>query len=117
MIELAKLRIRERGTIVLASVEGEVDVSNTPLLTSQLTNAVANAATALLLDLSDLEFLDSSGVHMLYQLAERLATRQQRYAVVLPPNRAPRRAIELSGVEPESWLHGDTASALTALGG
>jgi anti-anti-sigma factor len=116
MTELAKLRIRERGPIVLASVEGEVDVSNTPKLTSELTNAVANSSTALLLDLSELEFLDSSGVHMLYELAERLATRQQRYAVVMPPRRPPRRVVELSGVEPVSWLHPDTASALTALG-
>ena len=117
MSELATLRLRERGGIVLAVVEGEVDLSNRQSLTTELTNAVANSATGLLLDLSGLEFLDSSGVHMLYELAERLANRQQRFAVVLPPNRAPRRAIELSGAEPAGWLHADTASALSALGG
>jgi hypothetical protein len=36
---------------------------------------------------------------------------------VLPPNRAPRRAIELSGAEPTNWLHADTASALLKIGG
>ena len=117
MSDLATVRIRERGHIVIATVEGEVDVSNRGDLTSQLVDAIANSATGLLLDLSGLEFMDSSGVHMLYQLADRLATRQQRFAVVLPPNRPPRRAIELSGIEPASWLHADTASALAALGG
>lgn len=117
MSELATLRIRERGTIVMATVEGEVDLSNKDSLTGELTKAVANSATGLMLDLSGLDFLDSSGVHMLYELAERLANRQQRYAVVLPLNRPPRRAIELSGVEPAGWLHADTTSALAALSG
>ena len=117
MSELATLRIRQRGTVVLAAVEGEVDLSNRDRLTAELTKSVANSATGLMLDLSGLEFLDSSGVHMLYDLAERLANRQQRYAVVLPLNRPPRRAIELSGVDPAGWLYADTASALTALGG
>jgi anti-anti-sigma factor len=114
--ELATLRIRERGTIVLASIEGEIDLSNKAALTAELTNAVSNSATGLVIDLSGLEFLDSSGVHMLYELAERLGNRQQRFAVVLPPNRPPRRAIELSGAEPAAWLHADTTSALAALG-
>ena len=46
---------------------------------------------------------------MLYDLADRLATRQQRFAVVIPPDAPPRRAIELSGVEPAAWLHADRA--------
>jgi len=115
--ELATVRIRERGKIVIATVGGEVDVSNRLGLTTRLIDAVANSATGLLLDLSELEFMDSSGVHMLYELAERLGTRQLRFAVVLPPNRPPRRAIELSGSEPRGWLHADINSALAALGG
>jgi anti-anti-sigma factor len=116
MRDLATLRIRERGTIVLATVDGEVDLSNKEALAAELTGAVSNAATGLLLDLTPLEFLDSSGVHMLYELAERLANRQQRLAVVLPPNNPPRRAIELSGVMPAEWLYPDTPTALGALG-
>ena len=46
---------------------------------------------------------------MLYDVADRLATRQQRFAVVLEPDAPPRRAIELSGVEPAAWLHADQA--------
>jgi anti-anti-sigma factor len=117
MTDLAKLRTRRRGSIVLASIEGEVDLSNRDALTADLTDAVSSSETGLLLDLGALEFMDSSGLHMLYTLAERLANRQQRFAVVLPPKSPPRRALELSGVDPAGWLHGDTASALAALGG
>ncbi len=114
--ELATLRLRERGDIVMAVVEGEIDLSNAPGLKGDLTAAVPNSAHGLLLDLTGLEFLDSSGVHMLYDVADRLATRQQRLAVVLEPDAPPRRAIELSGVEPAAWLHADQPSALAALG-
>jgi anti-anti-sigma factor len=115
--ELATLRVRERGNIILAVVEGEIDLSNAPGLRGEITGAVPNSASGLLLDLTGLEFLDSSGVHMLYDIADRLATRQQRFAVVLEANAPPRRAIELSGVEPAAWLHADQSSALAAVGG
>ena len=114
--ELAKLRVRERGALVMATVEGEIDLSNSASLLDQLTGAVSNSTSGLVLDLLALEFLDSSGIHMLYDLAERLATRQQGFAVVLEPDAPPRRAIEVSGVEPATWLHADRASALAALG-
>jgi anti-anti-sigma factor len=117
MADLATMRIRERGPVVIATVEGEVDVSNTGRILGGLTEAVGNAAQALLLDLSKLDFLDSSGVHMLYDLAERLGNRQQRFAVVIPPGSPPRRTIELSGVEPSAWLQPDQPTALATLAG
>jgi len=114
--ELATLRVRERGAIVMATIEGEIDLSNAGGLLDELTSAVSNSASGLLIDLTALEFLDSSGIHMLYDLAERLATRQQGFAVILEPAAPPRRAIEVSGVEPASWMHGDRAAGLAALG-
>ena len=115
--ELATLRVRARDDIVMAVIEGEIDLSNAAGLQGELTAAVPNSARGLLLDLTGLEFLDSSGVHMLYDIADRLATRQQQFAVVLEAEAPPRRAIELSGVEPAAWLFGDLPSALDALGG
>jgi anti-anti-sigma factor len=115
--DLATLRVRERGPVVMATIEGEVDIANSDQLLGELTRAVPNSARGLLIGLEKLEFLDSTGVHMLYNLAERLANRQQRLAVVLPHDRPPRRVVELSGVEPARWMHGDQASALASLGG
>ncbi len=114
MSDLARLRMRERGTIAIASIDGEIDVSNSARLLSRLTEAVGNAVTGVLLDLSDLDFLDSSGVHMLYELSDRLANRQQRFAVVIPAGGTPRRALELSG-RAADWLHPDSSSGLAAL--
>jgi len=114
--ELATLRVRERGGIVIARVAGEIDLSNATSLQTELAASVSNAARGLVIDLSELEFLDSSGVHMLYDIADRLATRQQRLAVVIAPEAPPRRALELSGVEPAAWLYPDQSAALEAIG-
>jgi anti-anti-sigma factor len=114
--ELATLRIRERGAIVMATIEGEIDLSNAGDLLGELTSAVSNSARGLLVDLTPLEFLDSSGIHMLYDLAERLATRQQGLAVIIDHDAPPRRAIEVSGVEPATWMHADRTAGLAALG-
>ena len=116
MNDLATLTIRERDGVVMAAVTGEIDVSNAGELLGDLATAVANSAAGLLLDLSEVEFMDSSGVHMLYDLAERLANRQQRFAVVIPADRPPRRTVELSGVKPVEWLHEESATALAAFG-
>ena len=86
--------------VVMAAVEGEIDVSNAGTCSTSSPRAVPNSARGLLVDLMALEFLDSSGVHMLYELAERLGDRQQRFAVVLAPDAPPRRAIELTASSP-----------------
>jgi anti-anti-sigma factor len=114
--ELATVHLREHGSIVMATIDGEIDLSNAGEILDELTSAVPNSAQGMLLDLTALEFLDSSGIHMLYDLAERLATRQQGFAVILEPGAPPRRAIEVSGVEPAAWMHDDQAAGLAALG-
>ena len=73
----------ERGFTV-ASVEGEIDISNSVELQTELSHAVPNDARGLVLDLSDVTFIDSSGIRTLFDLAGRLANHQQRLHLVLP---------------------------------
>jgi len=113
---LATLRTRERAGIVIATIAGEVDVSNAGGLNEQITSAVTGDAHGLIIDLGEVDFFDSSGVHMLYDLAERLAHRQQGFAVVLPADSPPRRALELSGTGDSGWLHQNLPAALAAIG-
>jgi anti-anti-sigma factor len=72
--------------------EGELDMASSP----ELLGAVRQAAAAgpLLLDLGGLEFMDSSGVRALDDLARELPT--LRIAGDLPP--AVRRVLELTGM-------------------
>ena len=49
-----------------------------------LSESVPNFALALVLDLSDVEYLDSGGIHLIYELREKLRARGQTLQLVIP---------------------------------
>ena len=83
---LATLRIDTMQEVPVARVSGEIDASNAREIGDRLLGAVPNTAMGLVMDLSDTEYLDSSGVHLLFELGDRLARRQQSLRVVVPPD-------------------------------
>jgi anti-sigma B factor antagonist len=89
--------------VVVARLTGEVDLSNAADVGDQLGGAVPNSALGLVVDLTATSYLDSSGVHLLFDLAERLRRRQQQLTVAVPegvPIRRILRIVELHGVVP-----------------
>jgi anti-sigma B factor antagonist len=99
MSELAGVRVASEGDIVLARVDGELDLSNTRVVARELMAGVSNDALGMVLDLSEVEYLDSSGVQMLFELTERLISRQQQLAVVVPSDSPLRRVIEIVSLD------------------
>ena len=64
---------RTRGEIVVAHVTGELDLAGAPSTGETIGAAVPTSARGLVVDFSELEFIDSSGVAMLFGLVRRLA--------------------------------------------
>ena len=62
---------RTNGTAVL-SVRGEVDVYTAPHLWDEIDRAIAASAERLVIDLSDVTFMDSSGLSVLIRAHKRL---------------------------------------------
>jgi anti-anti-sigma factor len=98
MNALEELRFDSLGDVVLASVSGEIDLSNAPSVKRQLLDAIPNTASALVLDLSDTQHLDSSGIQLIFELAERLGSRGQKLSLVVPDNSIVRRILVLTEV-------------------
>jgi anti-anti-sigma factor len=92
------LDIRTDGDVVVAALRGEIDLANARAIGSLVAGAVPNDATGLVLDLSDVTYLDSSGVHLVFDLSERLSARQQRLALVVPDDSRIRRVLDLVNV-------------------
>jgi len=80
---LADIEMQERDGVPVASVRGEVDVSNADDLGRELHGLVPNSALGLVLDLTETTYFDSSGVRLLFDLGERLGRRQQALRVVV----------------------------------
>jgi anti-sigma B factor antagonist len=99
LTELASIRFVNEGDIVIAMVTGEIDLSNASRLLMTVTDAVANEATGLIMDLSDVAFMDSTGVQMLLELAKRLEWRDQAMRLVVPDDSHIRKVLMITGFE------------------
>ena len=111
---LASLHTEDRGESLLASVDGELDLSNVPSITRELAGSVPNAALRLVLDLTDVSYLDSAGIGMLYALGRQLRDRQQQFLLVVPSNAPIRRVLDVASVSSIAEIYDDQAGALSA---
>jgi len=69
------------GTGVIA-VRGEIHVSTAPELSASLASALDRGITTLVLDLSDVEFIDSTGLSVLLNVLRRITQRGGSFAIV-----------------------------------
>ena len=99
MAPLEDLKFEPLGDALLARLKGEVDLSNVPSVRQQLLTGIPNTATAVVLDLSDTDYLDSSGIRLIFELAERMRTRGQRLELVVPDDSFIKRVLVLTEVE------------------
>ncbi|MFL5886287.1 MAG: STAS domain-containing protein [Thermoleophilaceae bacterium] len=85
--------------VVVAHVAGEIDLASAPRLSRELTAAIPNDATGVVIDLSGTTYLDSSGVSLVFELAERMQARQQQLRLALPDGAPLRRVLRVVNLE------------------
>jgi anti-sigma B factor antagonist len=93
------LDVHTEGDVVIATLSGEIDLSNARAIGSVVGGGVSNDAVALILDLSEVTYLDSSGVHLIFDLAQRLGGRQQKLVLIVPAGSKIRRVLDLVNLE------------------
>ena len=81
----------------MLSVDGEVDIATAPALAAAIDQALSTGASELWVDLSRTEFMDSSGVHALFQ-GEHRALELNRTLAIICPNGRVRRVLEITGL-------------------
>ena len=70
------------GGVEVVAVSGEIDIASAPRLITGLNDAVGNCDLPVIVDLSDVAFMDSTGLALLLNAHRRLARRGQGFAVV-----------------------------------
>jgi anti-sigma B factor antagonist len=96
------------------AVEGEVDVSTAQALEHALDEAIRDSEGAFVVDLSGLEFLDSSGLNVLLRARALLGRDERALAVVCPPGPV-RRLLDVAGVAELLFLFGSREEVEMAL--
>ncbi len=114
--ELAAIRVREQDGILVIVISGEIDISNVERL-ADVIHAQPNAEDGLVVDLSEVSYLDSSAVSLLHDLAHRLRQRTQPMVVVSTSGSVPRRVLELTAFETNAPLTEDLEAAVRLLAG
>ncbi len=109
---LVGLDIEERGEVVVAHVTGELDLAGAPQTGERIAEAVPTSARGLVVDMSTLEFIDSSGVAMLFGLVRRLSSRRQELRVVAPQGRPVARVLEIVEFERAAPIRADVEAAV-----
>ena len=82
----------DAGGVVVASLAGELDLTNARELEERLDRAAASEAV-LVIDLNRVVFIDSAALHVLFKLAERRP--KDGLVLVVEPNAAVSRTLDI----------------------
>lgn len=115
MTEHPNVTIAADDGVVVASLSGEIDLSNAAEITDALLGGVPNEALGLVIDLSEVSYIDSAGVRMLAELDHRLGWRAQALRVVAPEESRSRRVLEIAGLERVLSMDTTVAAARTSV--
>lgn len=98
------------------TVRGELDMSTAPDLERELDPALADPGASIMLDLSECEFIDSTGIALIVRAWQRLGKGGGRLALC-SHNLQVRRLLKITGVESSIPMHAQRDAALAALRG
>jgi anti-anti-sigma factor len=90
---------RSDGDIVLIVISGEIDLSNATYVENQIASAITNQTMRTAIDLTDVAYIDSIGMRVLFAIAARLETAQIGLKIVAPNGSPARRVIEIAGLD------------------
>jgi anti-sigma B factor antagonist len=106
------LRVERQGDACVVRLGGELDLYNAPQVRKVLTDAASDSAARVVVDLSEVEFLDSTALGVLIEARTHLANR--RAFLLAAPGLETRRALEISGLDRHFSVHDSVGDARAA---
>lgn len=91
--DLAEVRTEVDGDRLIVAIRGEVDLSNAETVEQRIHAALADQPT-LVVDLTELRYMDSRGVRLLYELARSRVSGQM--IVVAPADSVAGQLLEVT---------------------
>jgi anti-anti-sigma factor len=115
--DLAQLTFESEGDVELARVAGEVDASNVEDLSQRLLQTLSNQASAVVIDLTDTSYIDSSGISLIFDAAARLRNRRQELRLVVTPRSFVAEVLAAVSMQESVAIDPAVSDALRAVGG
>jgi anti-anti-sigma factor len=114
MTELATVRGERAGAVPVARVDGEIDLSNADEVRGWIQGVMDEDASGLVLDLSGVRYLDSTGIRMVFDLARWLGASERRLRIVLADSAAIEPVLLAAGVPGRVPMHRTIEEAAAA---
>lgn len=102
---------RTDGSVVIR-LAGELDLYNANVIREALLECCAGEPDRLVVDLSEVKFIDSTALGVLIEARTRMPNR--RGFLLAAPGLETRRALEISGLDRHFAVHDSVAGALSA---
>lgn len=100
----------------IINVRGEIHLSTAPEFSRQLTAVIESGKTTLVLDLSEVEFIDSTGLSMLLSVL-RLVTQKQGHLALVCSNPTVLRLFQITRLVETFDIFPDRAAAVAHVTG
>jgi len=105
MGDLAHVVVRRRRDSCIATISGEIDMSNAEEIRTVLEDRLVEDASMYVIDLTATQYLDSAGLRMLFTIAERLRVRGRRLHLVVPEGASVRRLLAIVELPSRVTMH------------
>jgi anti-sigma B factor antagonist len=106
------LRVQAIGSARVVTLAGELDLYNADAVRKALVSAVGEGPERIVVDLADVEFIDSTALGVLIEARTKLEN--GRAFLLASPGVETKRALEISGLDRHFAVHGTVSEALVA---
>ena len=92
-----RLEVRNQGRATVIAVSGELELASSPALQEELDRVAVSDSQMLIIDLRELDFMDSTGLSVLVRAHQRIEEQGRQLAMVKGPQQV-QRLLSLTGV-------------------
>jgi len=108
------IKVEQRGSFFVACLQGDIDAANAGQVRDELAGIADGHVRGLILDLSEVAYLDSAAIEMLFRFSERLRQRRGSLQLVIPHDSNLIRLLDIVGLPSVTPVHATVQEALAA---
>jgi anti-sigma B factor antagonist len=109
---MSPLDLERIDDVPIAHVNEDIDAANATATQQQLADALGPDASSLVVDLSQIRYVDSAGLDMLLRLSDRLDHRRAKLILVIPDTSQLKRLAAIVGLPDAITIHPTLPAAL-----
>jgi anti-sigma B factor antagonist len=114
-VSLHGVGVERIGDVVVARLDGDIDLANTPIVSAKVLESIPNDAFGLVIDLAEVRYIDSVGIRMLFTFVRALQASRQAMALAVPPDSPVRKLLKITHLDEATVFRASVEEAIASL--